>query len=174
MATSAAAAAAGAKFRDLSDAFSRSACYCLNEHPSHPFGNLFIGDHTLQLKSDADEQLILHIEFQDAVKLHSINIVAPVGESAPRVLKLFANRSSLGFSDAGDIEPTQTIELTDDDLDPSKEVELRFVKFQRVQSITLFVEENNGAEETVISSLKLIGERIAGTNMNELKKVSDE
>lgn len=48
------AAAAGAKFQDLSDAFSRPECYCLNEHPSHPFGNLFIGDHTLQLKSDAD------------------------------------------------------------------------------------------------------------------------
>lgn len=46
--------AAAAKFRDLSDAFSRSECYCLNENPSYPFGNLFIGDATLQLKSDAD------------------------------------------------------------------------------------------------------------------------
>lgn len=46
--------AAAAKFRDLSDAFSRSECYCLNENPNHPFGNLFIGDATLQLKSDAD------------------------------------------------------------------------------------------------------------------------
>ncbi|OWZ00825.1 Thioredoxin, partial [Phytophthora megakarya] len=50
-------------------------------------------------------------------------------------------------------------------------------------------EENNGAEETVISSLKFFGtllqlfslyfefqerERLAGTNMNELKKISDE
>uniref|UniRef100_K3WS93 PITH domain-containing protein n=1 Tax=Globisporangium ultimum (strain ATCC 200006 / CBS 805.95 / DAOM BR144) TaxID=431595 RepID=K3WS93_GLOUD len=162
------------KFKDLTDSFSRSECYCLNENPSHPFGNLFIGDGTLQLKSDADEQLILHLEFQDAVKIHSINIMAPPGETAPRVVKLFANRTSLGFSDAGDIEPTQTIELTDEDLEPNKEIELRFVKFQRVKSVTIFVEENNGAEETVISSLKLFGERIAGTNMNELKKISDE
>lgn len=97
-------------------------------------------------------------------------------ESAPRVLKLYANRTNLGFSDAGDIEPTQTIELTESDL--GRDIELRFVKFQRVQSITvclfiapstvqaahvllrrtqIFVEENNGAEETEISSLKLIG-----------------
>lgn len=60
-------------------------------------------------------------------------------ETAPRVVKLFANRTSLGFSDAGDIEPTQTIELTDDDLEPSKEIELRFVKFQRVKSVTVSV-----------------------------------
>lgn len=60
-------------------------------------------------------------------------------ENAPRVLKLFANRTSLGFSDAGDIEPTQTIELTDDDFEPSKEIELRFVKFQRVKSVTVSV-----------------------------------
>lgn len=58
-------------------------------------------------------------------------------ENAPRVLKLFANRTSLGFSDAGDIEPTQTIELTDEDFEPSKEIELRFVKFQRVKSVTV-------------------------------------
>lgn len=60
-------------------------------------------------------------------------------ENAPRVLKLFANRTSLGFSDAGDIEPTQTIELTDDDFESSKEIELRFVKFQRVKSVTVSV-----------------------------------
>lgn len=56
-------------------------------------------------------------------------------ESAPRVLKLYANRTNLGFSDAGDIEPTQTIELAESDL--GRDIELRFVKFQRVQSITV-------------------------------------
>ncbi|DAZ93579.1 TPA: hypothetical protein N0F65_009927 [Lagenidium giganteum] len=171
------AAAAAPKtraFKDLSDAIDRSGCYCLNENPKFPYTNLFIGDATLQLKSDADEQLIVHIEFQDAVKIHSLNIVAPAGEAAPRVLKLFANRSNLGFSDVGDIEPTQTIELKESDLDPNHDIELRFVKFQRVKSITVFVEENGGADETIISSLKLFGERIAGTNMDDLKKVPDD
>lgn len=36
------------------------------------------------------------------------------------------------------------------------------------------MEENNGADETILSSVKFFGESIAGTNMNELKKVSDE
>ncbi|KAF1333124.1 Thioredoxin-like protein, partial [Globisporangium splendens] len=155
------------KFKDLADSFSRSECYCLNENPNHPFGNLFVGDGTLQLKSDADGTTL-------ADELLCLNVGDYFAETAPRVVKLFANRTSLGFSDAGDIEPTQTIELTDEDLEPNKEIELRFVKFQRVKSVTIFVEENNGAEETVISGLKLFGERIAGTNMNDLKKISDE
>lgn len=53
------------------------------------------------------------------------------------MVKLYANRTNLGFSDAGDVEPTQTLELGEDDLRPGKEVELRFVKFQRVKSITV-------------------------------------
>ncbi|RLN32545.1 hypothetical protein BBJ28_00016194 [Nothophytophthora sp. Chile5] len=200
--TAAAAAAKTRPFGDLKEAISMKECYCLNENPNKPFGNLFIGDETLQLHSDADEQLILHVEFQDTVKVHSLNVVAAAGEEAPRVLKLFVNRANLGFSDATDVEPTQTIELTEEDLLPENDVELRFVKFQRVTSITVrvvshldgfsfgltdqiyiafcvrvlqvFVEENNGADETKISSLRFFGERLAGTNMNELKKVSDE
>jgi len=45
---------AAAKFHDLKEVISTRECYCLNENPSFPFGNLFIGDETLQLKSDAD------------------------------------------------------------------------------------------------------------------------
>lgn len=48
------AAAAPKKFQDLREAISSKESYCLNENPSFPFGNLFIGDETLQLKSDAD------------------------------------------------------------------------------------------------------------------------
>ncbi|KAG1710009.1 hypothetical protein DVH05_017018 [Phytophthora capsici] len=171
---SSAAAAKTRAYGDLNEAISLKDCYCLNEDPNKPFRNLFQGDETLVLQSDADEQLMLYVEFQDAVKVFSLNVVAPQGEQAPRVLKLFVNRPNLGFSDAGDVEPTQTIELKDEDLLPENDVELRFVKFQRVKSITIFVEENNGAEETVLSSLKFFGEALAGTNMNELKKVSEE
>ncbi|CEG49646.1 Thioredoxin-like protein [Plasmopara halstedii] len=168
------AAAKSRLYGDLKDAISIKDCYCLNEDPNKPFRNLFAGNETLVLKSDADEQLLLYIEFQDAVKLFSINIVAPQTDEAPRVIKLFVNRPNLGFSDATDVEATQTIELKKEDLVPENDIELRFVKFQRVTSISIFVEENNGADETIISSLKFFGEPLAGTNMNELKKISDE
>lgn len=60
-----------------------------------------------------------------------------LAEQAPRVVKLYVNRPNLGFSDAGDIEPTQTLELGEEDVRPGHEIELRFVKFQRVKSITV-------------------------------------
>ena len=172
---------------------------------------------------------MLYIEFQDPVKLYSLNLVAPPSDQAPRVIKLFVNRANLSFSDGADVEPMQMIELEAEDLLPAHDVELRFVKFQCVKNITLFVETNNGADETVISSLKffgtvtivlvvvtsvflrrdlflifltethairiellltnnadglvsllglprllIVGEPLAGTNMNDLKKISDE
>mgnify|MGYP002633363246 CR=1 FL=1 len=36
-----------------------------------------MGDDRLQLRSDTDEQLVLHLVFSESVKIHSINLVAP-------------------------------------------------------------------------------------------------
>ncbi|RQM09992.1 hypothetical protein B5M09_009330 [Aphanomyces astaci] len=89
---------AGRKFEDLVDQFDKSNSYCLNEDPSFGYGNLFIGDESLVLKSEADEQLLIHLEFKEAVKIHSISLKAPKdGTSAPSVVKLFVNRNNLVF-----------------------------------------------------------------------------
>ncbi|EQC35418.1 hypothetical protein SDRG_07128 [Saprolegnia diclina VS20] len=162
------------KFDDLAEQLDKANSYCLNEDPSYGFANLFIGDGTLLLKSEADEQLIIHLEFKEAVKIHSIALKAPTDDSAPRVLKLFVNRNNLGFSDVADIEPVQQIELNDEQLASGSPIELRFVKFQRVSALTLFIEENNGGDISAISSLRLFGESIAGTNMNDLKSAGHE
>jgi hypothetical protein len=48
----------------------------------------------------------------------------------------------------------------------------RFVKFQNVSSITIFVESNQGGEPTtVIQRLRFIGQAQSATNMNEFKRV---
>ena len=49
--------------------FEKSECFARNEAPGFPMTNLFIGDSRLGCKSDADEQLILHISFQEFVKV---------------------------------------------------------------------------------------------------------
>ena len=48
------------QFKELSDAVSKADCYCLNENPNSPFANLFMGDQTLCLKSDADGELLYY------------------------------------------------------------------------------------------------------------------
>mmetsp|Transcript_14398 Transcript_14398/g.29261 ORF Transcript_14398/g.29261 Transcript_14398/m.29261 type:complete len:95 (-) Transcript_14398:1036-1320(-) len=59
----------GTKLVDLSDKLDKTQCYCRNENAAYPWGNLFIGDSRLSLQSDADEQLILHLTFQEFVKV---------------------------------------------------------------------------------------------------------
>jgi len=47
-----------------------SECYARNEASGFPMTNLFIGDTRLGCKSDTDEQLILHVAFNEFVKVH--------------------------------------------------------------------------------------------------------
>ena len=74
------AAAAGAaadsqddgKMVDLGIKIDSKACYARNESKSFPMSNLFIGDSRLGCKSDADEQIILHVEFSEFVKVRCL------------------------------------------------------------------------------------------------------
>ena len=60
------------KMVDLSSKIDNSECFARNEASGFPMSNLFIGDSRLGCKSDADEQLILHVAFQEFVKVRSI------------------------------------------------------------------------------------------------------
>mmetsp|Transcript_3510 Transcript_3510/g.5198 ORF Transcript_3510/g.5198 Transcript_3510/m.5198 type:complete len:180 (-) Transcript_3510:233-772(-) len=155
---------------DITHLLSQRECFCLNQDSKHPIGNLFMGDERLFLKSEDDEQLLLHFAFNETVKIHSINFVAPDDDSAPETVKLFVNVPSMGFSDAEDNAPTQVLELQSEDLDPTNATLLRYVKFQAVTTLSVFVETNRGADQTVLSSMKFNGLPIDGFNVAEIKK----
>ena len=57
------------KMVDLSSRIDKSESYGRNVQSSCPITNLFIGDSRLGCKSDADEQLILHVAFNETVKV---------------------------------------------------------------------------------------------------------
>lgn len=163
------------KMMDLTDKLDKMESYARNVSAAFPMTNLFIGDTRLGCKSDADEQLILHIAFHETVKVHSMKLtefnrgIDP--ELNPTSIKLWVNRENMGFEDCEDITPTQSFELEDDDLKESaKPLSLKFVKFQRVRSITIFIEDNNGGDISALGMLKFFGRSIAGTNMNDFKK----
>jgi PITH domain len=67
---SATTAAAG-QLIDLRDKIDNARCYARNEASGFPMSNLFIGDSRLGCKSDSDEQLILHIAFNEFVKVRT-------------------------------------------------------------------------------------------------------
>mmetsp|Transcript_24517 Transcript_24517/g.53711 ORF Transcript_24517/g.53711 Transcript_24517/m.53711 type:complete len:187 (-) Transcript_24517:944-1504(-) len=160
---------------DLTDKLDKTACYARNEHNRFPWTNLIIGDTRLGCKSDADEQLILHFEFNEFVRVHSIKLtefnngVEP--EENPTRILLFVNRVNLGFEDIEDVDPTTTIELTAEDLkENADKLLLKFVQYQRVKSITVFVEDNNGGDISALGGLKFFGLPVATTNMADFKK----
>jgi hypothetical protein len=163
------------KLVDLSDKIEKTECYARNESSQYPMTNLFIGDSRLGCKSDTDEQLIVHVAFNEFVKVHSIKLTefnsGAEPENQPTRVLLFVNRSNLGFEDVEDVDPTTTLELTADDLRESADpVLLKFVQYQRVKSITLFIEDNNGGDVSALGGLKFFGKPVATTNMKDFKK----
>lgn len=105
--------------KDLLEYIDFSCLECLNEQPSHPSSNVlkqgYRDDDGLYLESDTDEQLLLNIHFNQKVRIHSITITGPA-EDGPKVVKLYTNRMSLGFSDADSVPYAQQLELTTKDL----------------------------------------------------------
>lgn len=146
--------------------------------PAKPAGNA--GDY---VESDTDEQLMVFIPFQSAVKLHSFQItsLASTDEdeedeevpSRPKTLKIFANTPQiLGFDEGEEREPTQTVEL-DWDKEGTAVVNTRFVKFQHCSGVTLFFVdvERDGAEKCRIDRIRVVGEKMGEkTDMAKLKQ----
>ena len=56
----------------------------------------------------------------------------------------------MDFEEAERSEPTQALELTEDDIKGDSIIPLCYVKFQSVNSVTIFVQSNQGEETTRI------------------------
>lgn len=158
---------------DLSSFIMKNQCEALNESDSHPFSNCLNSAETY-LESDADEQLILSFTFSQAVKIHSLKIKAPA-DKGPKTLKLFINQpKTLDFDSATSNQAVQQLEVTEKELDGSP-INLRYVKFQNVQNLQIFVIDNQTeAETTVITHLALVGSPILTTKMADFKRVAGE
>jgi hypothetical protein len=122
------------------------------------------------LSSDADEQLLITIPFTETVRLSGISFIAPEGESAPVTVKIFSNPLEMDFSDAESTAATMSMELAAEDLAPDSFNALKFVKFQQVFKLVIFIEDNGGADSTSLSGIEIFGKKVHTTNMTDLKK----
>ncbi|GAY44674.1 PITH domain-containing protein [Citrus sinensis] len=161
---------------DLLDFIDWSGVECLNHNTAHSLPNAikqgYREDEGLYLESDADEQLLIYLPFTQVVKLHSIVVKGPE-EEGPKTVKLFSNREHMGFSNVNDFPPSDTAVLTPDNL-KGKPVVLKFVKFQNVRSLTIFIEDNQSdSEVTKVNKIALFGTTVETTDMKGLKKIED-
>ncbi|PGH27986.1 thioredoxin [Polytolypa hystricis UAMH7299] len=138
------------------------------------------------VESDTDEQLMLYMPFQSALKIHSLQITSlpPASDDdeapmRPKTLKLFTNRTHImGFEDGDDEQPTQTFELAPQDWDAktgTAKVELRFVKFQNINSLVVYFVDGDGDSEKIrVDRVRIFGESGEKRDMGKLEKIGDE
>ncbi|KAH9878444.1 hypothetical protein IAQ61_001716 [Plenodomus lingam] len=139
------------------------------------------------IESDVDNQLMLYIPFTANLKVHTIHITSCVSDDddddeapcRPKTIHIWTNRQhNLGFEEAEDVPATQTIELKNSDWDTetaTAKLELRFVKFQNVYSLVLFVADADGdSEKTRIDRIRLIGETGEKREIGKLEKIGQD
>ncbi|EON61059.1 hypothetical protein W97_00270 [Coniosporium apollinis CBS 100218] len=111
-----------------------------------------------ELESDADEQLLMIVPFTGQVRLHSILLRTSTDASAPKTLHVHLNRDDLDFSTASDLQPTQTIELSQ--TSEVQELPIKRALFNTTRCLALFFPDNfgDGEDVTRISYLGFKGE----------------
>lgn len=93
--------------------------------------------------------------------------------AGPKTVKLFSNREHMGFSNVNDFPPSDIAVLSEENL-KGKPVILKYVKFQNVRSLTVFVEDNqSGSDITKVQKIVLYGSTVETTDMKALKKIED-
>lgn len=120
--------------------------------------------------SDADEQLLLHIPLTNLAKVYSVLIKykAPVksGEvdvdetQKPTKIKVWNNRTSiLSFEDTDSTITQHEEELTESSWDSNGwyEVKFKYVRFQKVSSLDLFIEGEDDESHTLVEKIVIVG-----------------
>ncbi|KAG8993770.1 hypothetical protein FRB95_003937 [Tulasnella sp. JGI-2019a] len=156
---------------------------CLNESLEHTLKSILTNrtrnmNDSLYLESDADEQLLITLAFNQIVRIRSLVIQTRSPSKGPKSIKLAINNPSIGFDDIENAEePTvvQAFDVPEDSLEDGKHLHLRFVRLQRVNELHIFVGSNHGGEdETRIDAIDVFGQPVATTQMSGLKKAEED
>eukprot|EP00730_Choanoeca_flexa_P014429 TRINITY_DN6309_c0_g1_i1.p1 TRINITY_DN6309_c0_g1~~TRINITY_DN6309_c0_g1_i1.p1 ORF type:complete len:291 (+),score=83.13 TRINITY_DN6309_c0_g1_i1:39-911(+) len=147
----------------------------LNMAESSQAGNLFKDDQSV-VESDADEQLIFSVGMTQPVKLHSIRIKAPGDGRAPMTVKLYINQATTpDFDSVESVPALATLTFDPEDVKEGHAKALEYVKFQNVNTVAVFIEDNQGGEDvSALTYFELIGTPRDVTNMAEFKRVAGE
>jgi len=161
----------GQGLMELNGFIQQNQCECLNESDDHPLSFAVKSDGGY-LQSDVDEQLIISVTFNQAVKIHSLKLRAPLN-LGPKEMKLFINQPrTIDFDMAENMISVQDITVTQKDLEGTP-INLRYVKFQNVQNIQIYIRNNQSSGIiTQIDYLGFIGSPLITTKMEDFKRVA--
>jgi hypothetical protein len=134
---------------------------CLNEAVDESCQKIFKPWHerldtTKYVQSDVDEELLLNIPFLGSVKLKGVIIIGGEDDSHPSVMKLYKNRPTMTFDDAGS-EADQEFQLSHD-YTGEIEYDTKIARFNSVTYLSIHFPKNFGAETTRIYYVGLKGD----------------
>lgn len=91
------------------------------------------------------------------VKVSALSITAPADGTGPARVRVFANPISLSVGDAASAKAEQELVLAPEQLNGAP-VPLRFVLFQTVSALGIFISANQaGQEKTSLNSIRVLG-----------------
>lgn len=154
---------------------------CLNSKPGKGFENVlkqgYREDDGLVLESDTDEQVLIHIPFQQPVRLSGLLIRSITKEpgTAPKRVKLFVNNNVIGFAEAMESTPVYALDLEEDQLSGEKTIMLPTVKFRNVNCLSIFVETNvDDKDMTTIQKIIILGQEGQKFDVAKIQDVSNQ
>jgi hypothetical protein len=149
---------------------------CMNMDDESNVRSLFSETAAGSVVSDIDPQLLLSVPFKVPVKLSGIRFTysdSSDKQRVPETIKLFANRVSIGFSDAEALPALQTLSYSE--IISGEKIPLKVALFQNITSLQLFVDTNQGGVDTSeLGKIKLFGSLAETMNMREFKKIKDD
>lgn len=133
------------------------------------------------IASDADSQVLIFLPFTNKVKVHSILLRADAPEDeedaqAPSKIKVWANTTGMiSFEDAvAGVKALHSSELRAAGENGWREVPLRFVHFQNVNSVVIFLDGDDEDASTFVQRLVLVGSKGESREQGKLEKIGDD
>ena len=101
----------------------------------------------LRSDADIDHELIIVVQFNQSVKLRGVRFLATESKSdddsteasGPAQVKLFLQRPNYSFADCEAEEPTETINLTKEQIQTGEEVRVKFVKVSKTGNLFMLM-----------------------------------
>ena len=144
----------------------------VNIDPSYPVSNLFLTNE-YYTQSDTDEQCILHFPFKSLVSIKSMTFHCRADGSRPTLVHVYANKPNITFSGIDELisHHTEIIPIFNEHLESfTWSFDVKSPRFNQIQHLTIFIEENGGGEASSLISMQIKGQINKSMNMKDLKK----
>ena len=118
------------------------------------------GDASPPIVTDADEEMLILVNFSTFVKLRGICVSGTGDAHGPSVVKLFSNRVQItGFESVSRLTPDEKVDLVQTSAEDEIIFQLNPVKFMNVSNIVLLMDKNFGnVDETMVQRIEFFGE----------------